>query len=273
MNFRRSTRGPFIAMRIRVRRTRILALAGILAVFGAAAGQPQATDGARNDDDYTRKIHEFTTEKFFLTDLVDHLPASATVPSPDKILGHIVGAPHVLAYSKDIYRYYDELAKASPRVKVFRVGKSEEGRDFMLVAVSDEANISQLDHLREITAKLSDPRKITDAEAQQLISSGKPIYWASGSIHSPESGSPEMLMELAYRLAVEDTPMIQSIRKNTVFLITPVVEVDGHDRMVEWANYHKAYPDKPQPDLVYWGHYVQHDNNRDSIAMSLKLSQ
>ena len=226
-----------------------------------------------NDEEYTKKIREYTTEPFFLTNLVDHLPASATVPTPEKILGHIIGAPDVLTYSKDIYHYYDELAKASPRVKVFRVGKSEEGRDFMLVAVSDEANIAQLDHLKEVTSKLADPRKINDAEAQQLISSGKPIYWASGSIHSPESGSPEMLMELAYRLAVEDTPIIQNIRKNAVFLITPIVEVDGHDRMVDWANYRKAYPDKPQPDLVYWGHYVQHDNNRDSIAMGLKLSQ
>jgi hypothetical protein len=242
-------------------------------LLGLAAPFTRAQSNSPNDEGYTKKIREYTTEPFFLTDLVDHLPASATVPTPEKILGHIVGAPDVLTYSKDIYHYYDELAKASPRVKVFRVGKSEEGRDFLLVAVSDEANIAQLDRLKEITAKLADPRKITDVEAQQLISSGKPIYWASGSIHSPESGSPEMLMELAYRLAVEDTPLIQNIRKNAVFLITPIVEVDGHDRMVDWANYRKAYPDKPQPDLVYWGHYVQHDNNRDSIAMGLKLSQ
>jgi len=252
-------------------RRRIVVAAALFLSFAAISVNAQTA--SVNDEGYTKKIRDYTTEPFFLTNLVDHLPASSTVPTPEKVLGHIVGAPDVLTYSKDIYAYYDELAKASPRVKVFRVGKSEEGRDFMLVAVSDETNIDQLDHIREITAKLSDPRKITDAEAQQLISSGKPIYWASGSIHSPESGSPEMLMELAYRLAVEDTPMIQSIRKNTVFLITPVVEVDGHDRMVDWANYRKAYPDKPQPDLVYWGHYVQHDNNRDSIAMGLKLSQ
>jgi hypothetical protein len=242
-------------------------------LLSLAAISTSAQSGPTNDEGYTKKIKEYTTEPFFLTNLVDHLPASATVPTPEKVLGHIIGAPDVLTYSKDIYRYYDELAKASPRVKVFRVGQTEEGRDFMLVAVSDEANIAQLDHLKEITAKLADPRKITDAEAQQLISTGKPFYWTSGSIHSPESGSPEMLMELAYRLAVEDTPMIQNIRKNMVFLISPIVEVDGHDRMVDWTNYRKAYPTRPQPDLVYWGHYVQHDNNRDSIGMGLKLSQ
>jgi Zinc carboxypeptidase len=255
-----------------LRRISLLAFAAFL--FACSTGRLAGAQSARaNDEEYGKKIHEFTTEPFFLTDLVDHLPASATVPSPDKILGHIVGAPDFLTYSKDIYRYYDELAKASPRVKVYRVGKSEEGRDFLLIAVSDEANIAQLDHLRDITAKLADPRKITDADALQLIAGGKPFYWASGSIHSPETGSPEMLMELAYRLAVEDTPFIQNIRKNAVFLITPIVEVDGHDRVVDSWNYKKANPDKPQPDLVYWGHYVQHDNNRDGIAMGLKLSQ
>ena len=138
-------------------------------------------------------------------------------------------------------------------MKVFRVGKSEEGRDFLLIAVSDEANIAQLEHSKEITARLADPRKIAEADAQRLISSGKPFYWASGSIHSPETGSPEMLMELAYRLAVEDTPLIQNIRKNMVFLITPIVEVDGHDRAVDWANYRKAYPDKPAARLGLLG--------------------
>jgi hypothetical protein len=248
-----------------------IALAFLFASFTAALAGAQAAP--QNDEEYGKKIREFTTEKFFLTDLVDHLPASATVPSPDKILGHIVGAPNFLTYSKDIYQYYDDLAKASPRVKVYRVGKTEEGRDFLLVAVSDEANIAQLDHLRDITAKLADPRKITDADAKQLIAGGKPFYWASGSIHSPETGSPEMLMELAYRLAVEDSTFIQNIRKNAVFLITPIVEVDGHDRVVDSWNYQKANPDKPLPGLVYWGHYVQHDNNRDGIAMGLKLSQ
>ena len=267
---RRGFRCTFVSM-ARNFRPRFWFVAG--ATLLAATISMNAQNESSNDEGYTKKIREYTTEPFFLTNLVDHLPASATVPTPEKILGHIVGAPDVLTYSKDIYRYYDELAKVSPRVRVFRVGKSEEARDFLLVAVSDEANIAQLDRLKEITAKLADPRKITDAEAQQLISAGKPFYWASGSIHSPESGSPEMLMELAYRLAVEDTPIIQNIRKNAVFLITPIVEVDGHDRMVDWANYRKAYPDKPQPDLVYWGHYVQHDNNRDSIAMGLKLSQ
>lgn len=225
------------------------------------------------DEGYTAKIREYTTAPYLTTELVDHLPASATVPTPEKVLGYVIGAPDKLTYTKDLYRYYDALAAASPRVKVFRVGKSEGGRDFLLVAVSDEANIKNLDRLKEATAKLADPRKLTDADADKIISTAKPFYWLVGSIHSPETGAPEMLMELAYRLAVEDSPMIQNIRKNSVVLITPVLEVDGRDREVDVYNYTKANPGKPAPPLIYWGNYVQHDNNRDAIDMALQLSK
>ncbi|HEV2615034.1 MAG TPA: M14 family zinc carboxypeptidase, partial [Candidatus Acidoferrales bacterium] len=234
--------------------------------------QPQQSS-QKMDTQYTSRIRQYTTEPYLITPLVDHLPASATVPSPDKVLGYIIGTPNKLTHTADIYRYYRALEKASPRVRVFTTGKSEEGRDFMVVAVSDDANIAQLDHYRDITAKLADPRKITPDEAAQLEKNGKPFYWLSGSIHSPETGSPEMLMELAYRLAVEDSPMIDQIRKNTIVLITPVLEVDGRDREVDLYNWEKANPDKPAPSLLYWGHYVAHDNNRDGIAMALQLSK
>jgi hypothetical protein len=239
-----------------------------------AAGQKSATTSPTIDEGYTAKIKQFTTDPQFSTELVDHLPASATVPTPEKVLGYIAGAENHLTYTKDLYRYYEALAAASPqRVKIWKVGKSEEGRDFLMVAVTDDSNMAQLDHLKEITAKLADPRKISEADAQQLIKTGKPIYWASGAIHSPETGSPEMLMELAYRLAVEDTPFIQNIRRNLIVLITPVLEVDGRDRMVDTYNYHLAHPDQPQMNLLYWGHYVAHDNNRDGIAQALQLSK
>src|SRR5215216_1128048 len=226
------------------------------------------------DTAYGAKIAEYTTEKYFMTELVDHLPLSDKVPSPDKVLGYAVGTPNKLTYTKDLYRYYRELAKASPRVRVLIAPeKSEEGREQMLVLVSDEANLARLDRYKEITAKLGDPRKITDTEAHTLISEGKPFYWASGSIHSPETGSPEMLMEMAYRLAVEDSPFVEDIRKNMIVMITPALEVDGRDRMVDLYYYRKANAGKPAPPLLYWGKYVAHDNNRDGLGMALALTR
>ena len=232
------------------------------------------TPKSPNDTAYGAKIAEYTTEKYFLTELVDHLPASDKVPSPEKVLGYAVGTPNKLTYTKDLYRYYRELAAASPRVRVFVAPeKSEEGREQMLVVVSDEANLAKLDRYKEINAKLADPRHLTDAEAQTLVAEGKPFYWASGSIHSPETGSPEMLMEMAYRLAVEDSPFIEDIRKNMIIMITPALEVDGRDRMVDLYNYRKANPGKPSPPLLYWGKYVAHDNNRDGLGLALALTR
>jgi hypothetical protein len=178
-----------------------------------------------------------------------------------------LGTPEKLTYSKDIYAYFRALEKSTPRVKVFSIGQSEEGREMILAVVSDEANMARLDRYREITARLADPRKLTDAEARRLIQEGLPMYWATGSIHSPETGAPEMLMELAYRLAVSESPFIQTIRKNLIVMITPLVEVDGHDRQVDVYRYRKANPDKPAPNLIYWGKYVAHDNNRDGMAL------
>jgi hypothetical protein len=227
-----------------------------------------------NNAAYAAKVKEYTTESYFMTELVDHLPASDKVPSPDKILGYEIGAPGHLTYTKDLYRYYRELEKTTPRVRVFTAPeKSEEGKEQLLIAVGDEALISKLDRYKEITAKLADPRKITDLDAEKLIGEGKAFYWASGSIHSPETGSPEMLMELAYRIAVEESPFIQAIRKNVIVLITPALEVDGRDMMVDTYNYRKANPDKNVPPLVYWGKYVAHDNNRDGLGMALALSR
>jgi hypothetical protein len=228
---------------------------------------------AADDAAYTAKIREYTTAKHFSTELVDHLPTSATVPTPEKVLGYVIGTPGKLTYTKDIYRYFRELEKASPRVKVFSIGKSEEGREFLLAAVSDEANLRRLDRLKQINAQLADPRTTSNAEADKLIGEAVPMYWATGSIHSPETGSPEMLMELAYRLAVEDAPTIQNIRKNLVVLITPVIEVDGRDKKVDIYNYSREYPNRAAPPLIYWGRYVAHDNNRDGMALALALSQ
>lgn len=239
-----------------------------------AANSETKAASADADNDYSKKIKEYTTEPYFRTELVDHLPMSDKVPSPDKVLGYVVGTPNKLTYSKDLYRYYRELAKTSRRVRVFSAPeKSEEGKEQMLVAVGDEALLAKLDHYKDITAKLADPRKITEQEASALVGEGKVFYWASGSIHSPETGSCEMLMELAYRLAVEESPFIQAIRKNVIVLITPVLEVDGRDMMVDTYNYRKANPGKNAPGLIFWGKYVAHDNNRDGLGMALALTR
>ena len=65
----------------------------------------QAEQSQPIDKEYTESIIKNTTEKFFLTELVDHLPASDKVPTPAKVLGYPIGTPNKLTYTKDQYRW------------------------------------------------------------------------------------------------------------------------------------------------------------------------
>jgi hypothetical protein len=227
------------------------------------------------DEEYTKKIKEYTTESFFNSPLTEYLPLSKTVPTPKAVLGDVAGAPGILPYSADVYRYMRMLEKATPRVKVFSIGQTEEGREMIAVAVAAEKLIAGMDENRARLAKLADPRTIqmNDAEAEKLVAASTPVYYLTGTIHSPETGSPTALMELAYRLAVDESAYVKAIRENVITLITPVVEVDGRDRMVDIYRWHLANPGKQWPNLIYWGKYVAHDNNRDAMGLTLALTR
>jgi hypothetical protein len=252
-----------------------LVVAGALALalaFGGFAARAADAPAQAQDEAYGKLIKKYLTDPRFTTELVDHMPASATVPSPLKFFGRIPGTPGELTYAKDIERYYQELAKTSPRVKFWTLGKSEEGRDQVVIAIADEATLKDLDQYKAQLAALGDPRRTTPEQAKAAIRTAKPIYWITSGIHSPETGGPEMLIELAYRLAVEETPLVQNIRNHVITFITPVVEVDGREKIVDTYYYGKTTK-KPKPPLVYWGKYVAHDNNRDGMGQYLKLTQ
>ena len=265
-------------------RVKVRALCGLAALLCVAAwgGEVRAdeTAPARDpkqavDEAYTAKMKKYTTAPYFTSPLVDYLPASKNVPTPEAVLGDVAGAPGILPYAADVYKYMRLLEKASARVKVYSIGTTEEGREMIAVAVSSEENLKHLDDNRARLAKLADPRtiKMDDAEADRIVARATPVYYITGTIHSPETGAPTALMELAYRLAVDESPYIREIREGTITLITPVVEVDGRDRMVDLYRWHLAHPKDFYPPLIYWGKYVAHDNNRDAMGVTLKLTE
>ncbi|HKP86370.1 MAG TPA: M14 family zinc carboxypeptidase [Blastocatellia bacterium] len=246
-------------------RKRLLPILAALVLLSAAA-LAQQTKPQEMDEDFARSVKEWTTKPEFISPLVDHLPKAQGVPSPKDVLGHHVGAPGKLTYYAEMVNYYRQLASKSPRVKVFSIGTTDEGRECIVVAVASEESIKNLDQYRAQLARLADPRRITDAEAREIIAKAKPIYHVMGGLHSGETGPPEMLMELAYRLAVEDTPVIKQIRDNVIVTITPAAEPDGRDRYVDW--YYRYKVDEKGEDETfggppYWGKYIFHDNNRD----------
>ena len=216
----------------------------------------------------TEAIAAATTDPHFISALVNYIPASKTVPSPEKFFGRIMGAPGELTRTEKAYSYARALAATSPRVRVFTIGKSEEGRDILLIAIADEKGIRDLDRLKSATAALSDPRRTDQATAEKLIASSRPIYYFNAALHSDETGSTEAVLELAYRLAVSEHPMIQHIRENLVVLINPSSNPDGRDKMVDWFyRYLKGKTDRntlPRQSPPYWSKYTFVDINRDT---------
>ncbi|MBI2615012.1 MAG: peptidase, partial [Gemmatimonadetes bacterium] len=244
----------------------------IIGLMVSALQSPQARDTT-----YERLIREATTDPRFLPATVATIPDHPSIPSPREHFGTIAGAPGVMHRSAELYGYYRALAQASPRVRFETVGRTEEERDLVLVTIADEATMAQLDRIKQGMAALADPRTTDRAAMEQLVGEIKPVYYLMGGLHSPEMGPPEMLIELAYRLAVSDDPLIQRIRNNVVVLINPVAEPDGRDRQVDW--YYRYTKGRPELDdgfprsSPYWGKYVFHDNNRDGIQISQQLTK
>jgi hypothetical protein len=218
------------------------------------------------DPEFARLQKEWTTRPEFSSPLVDHLPKSATVPSPKDVLGYYIGAPKKLTYYADILKYYRALAAKSPRVKIIETGKTDEGRDCVVIMIASDDTMRDIETYRGYLAQLADPRKITDAQAREIIGKAKPIYHLMGGLHSGETGPPEMMMELAYRLVTEDTPLIKKIRDNVIVSITPAADPDGRDRYTDWYYRYKINETGENDSMggpPYWGKYIFHDDNRD----------
>ncbi|HTM27193.1 MAG TPA: M14 family zinc carboxypeptidase [Vicinamibacterales bacterium] len=254
----------------------------------------ETRDPAQTQDaDFEKSVKEWTTQPYYSSPLVDHLPIVKGVPTPKSVLGYHIGAPYKLTYYADILKYYRALAAATPRVKIETIGKSDEGRELVVVWVSSDENIKNLQKNRDNLAKIADPRGLSEPEIRQLIATTKPHYHFMGGLHSGETGPSEMLMELCYRLATETSPLIRQIRDNVIVSITPVADPDGRDRNVDWfyseqerlpaaavsgtttaqgpggappaGGAAQAAPGggRGGAQLPYWGKYVFHDNNRD----------
>jgi Zinc carboxypeptidase len=237
------------------------------AAFAQATTSPDTPEMGSSED-----IRKATTEAKFLSPWVSYVPASSSVPSPRAFFGRIMGATGELVNAEKGYAYCRALAAASPRVRVFTIGKSEEGREILLMAIADEKGIAEMEQLKAATAALADPRKADPAAAEKLIAQARPIYYFNAALHSDETGSTESVLELAYRLAVSEQPMIRKIRENLVVLINPVSNPDGRDKQVEWFyKYLKGKTDRaalPRQVPPYWGKYVFVDINRDAHQLT-----
>ncbi|MBL0171433.1 MAG: hypothetical protein IPP90_11995 [Gemmatimonadaceae bacterium] len=188
----------------------------------------------KQDESFAKSYKEWLVNPTHGSPLVDHLPVVAGIPSPKDVLGYHIGAPRKLTYYADQLKYYRALAAATPRVKVETIGRSDEGRELVVVWVTSDANMKTLAQNRQKLAKIADPRGLSASQIKELIETARPHYHLMGGLHSGETGPSEMLMELVYRLATETSPIVTQIRNNLYVSVTPVADADGRDRNVDW---------------------------------------
>ena len=194
--------------------------------------------------------------------------AASSIPGPEAWFGHRMGEDRKLVDWEKVVGYFDALGRASDRVHIERIGKTVDGKPMIAAFIADASTIRSLDRYREIQARLADPRRTPEAEAQRLIGQGKTVVMITCSIHSTEVASTMTAVEFAHRLITEERPKFRAILANTIFILVPSLNPDGVDIVAQW--YRKtlgtAHEGTSPPELYH--RYVGHDNNRDWYIFS-----
>ncbi len=192
------------------------------------------------------------------------------MPSPRDVIGFTPGDDRKLASWAQIVDYFKRLERASNRVKFQELGKTTLGRPFALAIISSPANLANLERFKEIQRKLADPRTFNsnDAEAEKLIAEGKTIVMITCGIHSTEVGGNLVSMNIAHRLASDDSPETREILERCIVLLVPSLNPDGNDIVKNWYDKTLGTPAEGTNPPELYHHYTGHDNNRDWYAFT-----
>jgi zinc carboxypeptidase len=193
------------------------------------------------------------------------------VPRPETTLGFKIGEERKLAKWDQFLAYFGELAKTSDRIKLDTLGKTTQGRPFVVATISSPKTLTRLDEFKEIQRKLADPRLIANAgesAINELIGLGKTVVVITCSIHSTEVGGTFTATELAYKLTSQNTPEVKEILDNVILMLVPSLNPDGTDIVADWYRKTLGTPAEGSTPPELYHHYVGHDNNRDWYAFT-----
>ena len=195
--------------------------------------------------------------------------AAQSLPTPASVLGFEPGADFHLATYEQSVDYFRKLDAASDRVRMLRVGKTSQGRDWYIVVISSEENLASLDRWVDVARRLADPRKLTDTEARELARDGRAIVDVSGGLHASEVAGAQHILALGYELAASEETRIRAIRDNVITVLWPSLNPDGQTLVADWylGNVGTPYETAPMPWL--YQEYVGHDNNRDAYMLDM----
>src|SRR5579864_8683198 len=196
------------------------------------------------------------------------------VPSPESHLGYQPGADFHLARWEQVVDYFRKVDAASDRVTVRELGKTTEGRSYIVAIVSSADTIGKLDVYRHIQRRLADPRIAPQAgEPVDPVEAGKPVVLITCSIHSTETASTLMTMELLYELAGKVDAATREILDHTILLLVPSSNPDGVEKVAVWYDRSKGQPWEGSGMPWLYHKYAGHDTNRDWFMLNLRETQ
>jgi len=198
------------------------------------------------------------------------MPALAQqVLTPEQFFGFRPGVDGELARYPKVLEYFQLLAKSTDRVKYEELGKTTMGNSYALVRISSAQNLARFDRLVEINRRLSEPRGLSDADAQKLAAEGKPFYLLYATIHSTEVSNGQAIVHIVHRLATENSPFVREVLDNSVVLLVPSQNPDGQHLVIDhWYKTKGTAFNRTFPDLYH--KYVGHDDNRDWFMFTQK---
>ena len=193
----------------------------------------------------------------------------ADVPSPESHLGYKPGADFRLAAWPTVVDYFRKVAAASDRVVVRELGRSTEGRPLVVAIIAGEATIKDLDRYRKLQKAIADPGDDDQANRRAVLES-RPVVLITCSIHSNETASTLMALELLHELATRDDPATREVLDNTIVILAPSVNPDGVDKVASWYERTKGKPWEGDGMPWLYHHYAGHDTNRDWFMLNLE---
>lgn len=199
------------------------------------------------------------------------LAAHAEIPTPESRLGFQPGADFKLARWEQVVDYFRDVGAATDRVSVQTLGESTQGRPFLVAVVSAPETLADLDHYRDLQHSLADPRRIPGSiDPAAVVAASKPVVLITCTIHSSETASTLMAMELLHELASKDDEETLEILDGAILLLVPSVNPDGVDLVADWygRSLGKPWEGSGMPWLYH--PYAGHDTNRDWFMLNLK---
>jgi len=195
------------------------------------------------------------------------------VKSPEEFFGYRMGSDRKIARWDKVVEYFNLLQERSDKILVNDMGPSTEGEPFLEVIISSPENLANLEELREINLKISDPRTLTEEEVKELLTKAKAVVCQSMSLHASEIGGTQMAPELAYDLLTKDDEETRRVLDNVVFVMVPCFNPDGQIMVTDW--YNGTLGTDHEGVMMPWLYhkYAGHDNNRDAFQTNLQESK